>query len=200
MELILIRHAESEFNAKQTRHLDSNLTRRGQLQAIDTGVFLQKQVPDILDFKFIVSPFLRTYETYKYIISGINAQIDYETSWDLKEHIYENAGFLIEALPLTVQCPKTFTNFVIDKAENEDEFFQRLKNFWNRLDKNGKYVIISHGTPIQTLMEFCAGVFDKFPIWDKSIKNCSVSHFKDDKFVLYKHYKHQHEDLIWNQP
>jgi hypothetical protein len=75
-ELLLIRHAESEFNAKETKDLDSALTRNGRRQAIEVSAFLKRKFDDIKNWRGFVSPLLRTLQTAKIIHEHTDIRFD----------------------------------------------------------------------------------------------------------------------------
>ena len=65
MELIIVRHGESEYNTDISESLDSSLTTEGILQVKKTAEYLKKI--DLSEFEGITSPYLRTLQTAKII-------------------------------------------------------------------------------------------------------------------------------------
>lgn len=183
MEVCLIRHAESEFNTKESQDLDSRLTLKGLTQAYHTAKFLKTYFKDCR--AVIASPFQRTWQTAQ-IISFWNDYYMIE-DWRLREHIYALTGYVADQFPLTIDTGSK--QYVLEEVDTDESILERLKDFWNSLDKNGKYVIISHGTPVHALIEIAKGNH-VLPKWDKSVGNCSITHVIDGKVELDKYTGH----------
>lgn len=183
MELVLIRHAESLFNIKLSTDLNSGLSLKGINQAYRTGIFLN----DYLKGKWHVhtSPFTRCKNTagpiYDICFKKLNEFINED--WRLREHIYELNGYTENQLPLTVG------EYTLNEIDTDETILGRLREFYNGLNRNENHIIFSHGTPIQTLREFTQGRFT-LPVWDKSVKNCGITHIINDKIVLDNYTEH----------
>ena len=67
-ELILIRHARSKYNVRQSNDLDSPITEFGHKQAKTVASFIKKHMGvDPEHFTFYTSPFLRCLQTMQYL-------------------------------------------------------------------------------------------------------------------------------------
>lgn len=181
MSILLIRHAESEFNTKESTSLDSRLTINGCNQAYETAQYIRRHVPDAQKHQIVTSPFTRTRQTAEIIHFHLGLRMPVREDWRLREHIYALSGYVEEQFPLEITG--LYNDYILNEVDTEEMILERLKNFWNELDKNGRWIIISHGTPIQTLISFSRGIFS-LPKWDKSIKNCNITHFKNGQILL----------------
>ncbi len=79
MEVIIIRHGQSESNAGLTLELDSNLTDLGRKQAQATAEYLLDKpiIEDAFSLAILVSPFRRTLQTARPLLekTGLRASV-----------------------------------------------------------------------------------------------------------------------------
>lgn len=189
MELILIRHGESEGNKNQLiyGHTDYPLTEKGR-----------KQIPHIIEAlrhvkptKVISSPLLRA----SAIGRGVQAAFDvpFETDDRLKE-IYFGA---YEDMP--VQRIKEelgdnyyaligfFDNYEIPSGENQRDFLGRVQGFIDELlsGEDGTYVITAHFGVIKAILNHLMG-YDKTQLRAMAIKPGAVVRLsvKEDRVRL----------------
>jgi broad specificity phosphatase PhoE len=168
-ELLLIRHAQSEANAGPCDVCDCGLTELGRQQAVRVGERLRGHF-DLHGFWGITSPYRRARETADGI--GLGAAIAFQPDEGCREW--------------GVTCD------VGGKHYPEEKLHQaaiRLDLFLKRLRTGGKYVIVSHATPVFLMIQLmtrgnvsaalsqCVGSF-----W-APITNCGVTHIKDGKVV-----------------
>jgi broad specificity phosphatase PhoE len=168
-EVFLIRHAQSEANAGTCDECDCGLTALGKQQAEKTGEVLREHF-HVSDVHAITSPYRRTRET----AAGIG----------------RGSGLVFHADP---GCREWGKDCLIDGQSYPEETLaaaaERLEKFLNRLDAAGRYVIVSHATPIFLMLQIltrgsaaaaleqCVGEF-----WEP-IKNCGVTHICEGRAV-----------------
>lgn len=196
MELLIVRHAESKFNAKESNHLDSEITKLGSKQAIDVASFLKRKFDDINEWNGIVSPFLRTLQTAKAIndLTDLNFTVD----WGVSEY---GGGYScrteIEIPARKERFPEFFkgidTNSWQMTTEPENIFFDRILKFIQQLKKDKKYVIVSHAMPIYTMIYILKGVY-VVPKWDRRILNTTVTWIKNGEMKYFARYVNSGKD------
>lgn len=195
MELILIRHGESHFNTKDTQNLDSPLTTRGRQQCFTCGAFLRRKFGIMTDWEGLVSPFFRTLQTAEILDRYI--ECGFKIEWKAREFAHISSGY--KGVVLNLPCHKDkFPDYFPEDMPNDYIFTQeeetnkdlvdRVSEFVAELqNENGKYVIVSHGQMIYTMIYVMNGNY-QVPIWDKRILNTSVTYFKDDRMVYFARY------------
>lgn len=188
MEIILVRHGNSEANAGITTDLNSKLTSLGKMQAKATANFLSDYIKDIHNWRIISSPYKRAAATALKISE--RCLIDLEYDFDLREIIQEQGHYKPSDFPFIVSSRN---DYKIDRMETDDELMQRMKLFRYA----DKIIIVSHGLPIQVLKDIIVNAnIKKLPEWDKSYKNCSITHIKDGKLLLDRYVKHLEEKVF----
>ena len=187
MELILIRHAKSQFNARETTDLDSHLCWKGIKQAYRTGIFLNGYLKG--KWHVHTSPFTRCKNTAGIIYDICHKKLydDIIEDWRLREHIYALTGYIQEQFPLKV------SKHTLSEIDTDEAILGRLMEFYQDLDKDANHIIFSHGTPIQTLKEFTQNNF-VLPVWDKSVSNCGITHIVNNKIILNNYIEHLGEE------
>lgn len=168
-ELLLIRHAQSVANAGPCNECDCGLTELGRQQAERVGEQLRKHF-DVAGFWGTTSPYRRARETAEGISRG------------------SALAFLVDE-----GCREWGSTCSVDgKHYPEEQLAQaaaRLDLFLKRLRPGGKYVIVSHATPVFLMIQLmtrgnvsaalsqCSGSF-----W-APITNGGITHIKDGKVV-----------------
>jgi broad specificity phosphatase PhoE len=181
-DIILIRHAESMWNANLSDSLDSCLTFRGVKQAQSCARFLRKNV-DCSGYVGFTSPFQRCLLTSLPICkqTGVQFRVRQEIS-ELTNH-FPDCG---------VQVPCRNEEYLdIDWANYCNAIFNREppKIFLGRLrvfleSVPDRSIIVTHGSVVQTMIEMALGVkVSQIPAWDDSIGNASVTYIKDGTVV-----------------
>jgi broad specificity phosphatase PhoE len=208
MHIILVRHGQSYFNVHESRSLNSGLTVHGRDQCIKTGNFLRDYIEEKcysdkkIDVIFHHSPFDRTTESSDIIYDRIMWKAIFEktkyntiirqSNWDLREHIfaYEDSSNSIRTFPkeehdalIAENLPLKITDeWVVERTDKDHEVLERVSNVVKHLfsfDNETVHVIIGHGTPTQVLYEMLTGNYlERIPEWDRSFKNCSVTHIE----------------------
>jgi len=201
-EILLIRHGESHFNTKDTHELDSSLTQRGRQQCFTCGNFLRRKFDDMSDWKGLVSPFLRTIQTADII--NRYTDCNFEIEWQAREFSHISSGYSGDTV-LKIPChKKQFPDFYPDhipddhvftqKMETNEDLLNRASEFITELQEDDdKYIIISHGQMIYTMIYIMNGTY-KVPIWDKKILNTSVTYFKEDNMVYFARFVNNGKD------
>lgn len=160
MDWLIVRHAESLHNVNGSDCLNSELTSTGHMQAMITADWLDKNFKEISEFKPLVSPYFRTLQTAHYIQEATDIK-PFGIDKNLREfHIDKNeiqlsgGGMFVAAESLLFdhfEWPNLMEMGFFFKNETFDEFFERLQLWISKLDPNGKYLVVSHGTPCRTL-------------------------------------------------
>lgn len=181
-EIILIRHAESRWNAHETEDLDSALTFKGVSQAQDLARFISKNI-DCRGLVGFTSPFDRCLLTSLPLRrrTGIRFLVKSELS-ELSEAFPDQGVF--------VNCRKdkyldiewsNYSNTTFRK-ESSSDFISRLYKFLEYIPDRS--LIITHGSVVQTMIEILLGVkVNQVPAWDNSIGNASITYIRDGTVV-----------------
>lgn len=179
-ELLLIRHGESLYNVKLTDYLDSKLTKFGEQQAKEAGLFLKENFPDISSFSGITSPYRRCLQT--------SAIIQNETGISFTVHTGPREVMMKYEVVYVKNYKNMFPNFIWNhdhnlsfRKETEQEFIERMELFHKEITTD-KSIIISHGTPINTMYELALGKPSRANI-DNYVRNCSISYVKDGQGI-----------------
>lgn len=204
MELILMRHAQSKHNLGLTKDLDSSITPLGESQAERTAIHLwnTQSTRDLSLFTFISSPMHRTLQTSKYIHNLFKTPFyihegarecllnDYPGSENGVVLPYRDHEFLWEHYEKPEGAKEKH-----HPAETYSEFMYRIKAFLDSLDRNGKYFIVSHASPIQAMYAWMTRgesmdimdqtVFDSICKNWSGINNCSVTHIKRGECLYF---------------
>lgn len=187
-EHMIIRHAETLYNIKETNFLDSSLTSRGIKQAIGLAEYL-KTNPDSNGFCGFVSPYRRTLQTAYEIHAntGIHFKVfpiiaEYAAEWSrvpyeikVEKH---NKDFPMFDWSLYEQA-ETF------KTESFDTFLNRMRKVLNH-DLPEKTLIVTHGAVVYTLVDLLLGgnvLTDGY----SQVTNASISFIRGNKPIyLFK--------------
>jgi len=181
-DILIIRHAESQWNAKLTEDLDSDLTDEGERQRDAVARFIKDNI-DYRSFMGFTSPFLRCLKTSNPLRKlGVRFFVENELAEITNE--FPDCG-------VSVPCRRgEYSDFEWNyqyesmnfRKEPPEDFLQRLKSFMNRLPQYS--IIVTHGSVVQTLTEMALGVpVDKIPAWDNSISNASITYIKDGTVI-----------------
>jgi len=201
MELLLIRHAESNFNSRKSKHLDSKLTARGKRQGGECAEFISRNFEDLEEWQGITSPYFRTLATSRMISK--RTLIPFKIDWRVREYGHRSSGYhestIIRVPERREEFPEIFES-VPPKPEwahgyeTEDDLLERLVDFIQALrTENGKYIVVSHGVPIYTMIHILNGSHH-VPAWDRQILNTSISHFEEDHFHYIAKFVNTGED------
>jgi broad specificity phosphatase PhoE len=184
MELILVRHAESLFNTRESKHLDAQLSKRGVRQCQEVANYLSKKLEN--EWHGFVSPYFRTLATANAIRKETG--IEFDIDWRIREFsngagYTRNTHFDVEFRPELF--PEIFRDMEnpnwVATFETGEDLIDRLLDFWCELkEKDGKYIMVSHAMPIYTMYNLINGTHT-IPKWDKKILNTSVTHFIDEE-------------------
>lgn len=159
MELILIRHGESEGNIGLTDDPDCGLTPRGREQARQLGRRLARH--DLVGFSGIVSPYRRTRDTAAEIAAA------------------SGLAFVVDDAIREWGPPATIDGRHFP-AETREQLADRLGDFLNR-QAGRKLIVVSHAAPIAVLTPlvwgerpnlqgaFWEGVSNCCPRWLKAV-------------------------------
>ncbi len=182
-ELILVRHAESMWNAQVSDSLDSTLTLKGVSQAQRLANFLRKSI-DCRGVVGFTSPFDRC------VLTSMPIRRQTGIRFFVKSEIAE----LTDDFPgegVEVPCRKDryldieWGNYytTVFHKEPSEVFLGRLRSFLDSIPNRS--LVVTHGSVVQTLIEMALGVkVGSVPMWDNSIGNASITHIKNGTVVL----------------
>jgi len=181
-ELILIRHGESQYNAYLTDHLDSELTPKGVEQARITGKFLKEQFGHISNFTGITSPYMRCLQTSSIIREETG--LDFTVNPGPREIMmkYQSAE-VKNRQELFPEFVWNHDNDLFFSQESDMQFIARMKAFHDSLDQE-RLVIVSHGTPVNTIYEFALGL-NAGADTVNFVKNCSLSYVRNGEGIWF---------------
>ena len=179
-DYIFVRHAESHYNARLTKNLDSNLTLRGVEQAVKTGMYLRDNIPNIHESIGITSPYHRCLQTSDIIhsLTGIEFQVKPAPREIMM--IYDECK--------VINRKDSFNHFYWHHeedfyflTENEEEFVNRMKNYILEED-HPKLLTVSHGSCVKAMYDFVTGQ-EVVPDLHNYPDNCSVAYIQYQKTV-----------------
>lgn len=182
-EIILIRHAESMWNANLTEDLDSTLTLKGVSQAQKLASFIRRTV-DCRGLVGFVSPFERC------LLTSLPIRRQTGVRFFVSPEIRE-LPFNFPESGVEIPCRKgcyldiEWGNYLasIFHKEPPEVFLSRLRLFLDALPNRS--MIITHGSVVQTMIEMALGVkVTQVPAWDNSIGNASITHIKNGTVFL----------------
>ena len=201
-KIILVRHGESEFNAKGIiqGHIDTDLTPRGLVQAHLLGLALKDRFN--ID-KVISSDLRRAYRTAYTIgdILGVDISKDkrlremFFGDWEGKsyKYIFERYNdYFYKWLKNPINNP-------LPSQEKTEEFLSRLNNFLNDLLKMEEKVItvVAHGGSIQGLMCLMLDIgLENLWAFKHTNASYSVVVFEDNRFYLKELNNSYHLDKL----
>lgn len=181
-ELIIVRHAESMWNAHLSESLDSSLTIKGVSQAQAVAKYIGRNI-DCRGLVGFTSPFDRC------LLTSMPIRRHSGVKFFVREEISEIANEFPEC-GVQVSCKKdTYLDIEWNNYSDTTFFKEPPSNFIGRLNSffqslPSRSLIVTHGSVVQTLIEIALGVkVQSIPAWDNSIKNASVTHIKDGTVV-----------------
>jgi len=195
-ELILIRHAESEYNARKSENLDSGLTPVGIKQATAMAEYLIDAIPPdkLATFQCRVSPYLRCLQTARVIRKAMKKKINFSVDPGPREVMifYDEFSMGTHRPRFSEMLWPDVPSWKFPK-ETELDFKARMRAYLMGLGA-GNYLIVSHGSPVGTLADMEMGFFDK-PFSHKVIKNASLTWLIDGKPILFNHIAYPDEPI-----
>lgn len=149
--LLLFRHGRSEYNERLTTNLDSSIMPWSYEQTVKAADFLKSNI-DCSEWEGLVSPYLRTLQTAQILhdILGIDFIVDdrpreimmkYEKV-KIPNRKDEFKDFDWESVP---SLGYQFFN------EDLGDFLCRMQDFSSTIPEDGKFLIVSHGSPIEVM-------------------------------------------------
>lgn len=170
-KLILIRHAESEWNAlgKWTGHTDVHITEEGRKQAARLG----KEIQDIELHHGYSSELIRTVETFMGVVeNAANAPFPHERSHHLNERDYGDYTGLNKWEVLEQVGEETFRGIrrgwdhPIPNGETMKMVHDRAVPFYRehilpKLLEGKNVLVVSHGNTIRALIKYLENISDE---------------------------------------
>jgi broad specificity phosphatase PhoE len=159
-ELLIIRHGESQGNTGVTLNLDTSLTENGMVQVCRTGIWIYNNLK--LDgYIGYVSPYMRTLQTASNLSEITGVEFTVEES--IREFRFiKNSDVIVPNRSLEFQniyWPRQWLDYSEKVYSNEsvEDFIDRSMNFILGLHPDGKYMIVTHGSPFAMLCKVTVG-------------------------------------------
>lgn len=181
-EIYLLRHAQSDNNAGNTKHYDSDVTAKGKRQAHEVALYLQGRIDG---FVGIVSPFLRCLQTMLpvYRMSVIKVKVNRSAGESPQAgtiHVYSRISDFAYEWGLAHKTiddnhGRSYFDFT---GETQDQYQDRLDRLIAYLPK--KAIIVTHRTPIHTIVKKICGV--DLP---DDAANASLTYIRGNELVEY---------------
>lgn len=162
--VIFVRHGESEANVQRTltRRVPDHavhLTAKGREQALEAGRMLRNSVIGKETVTFIVSPYVRTVETFNGISQAWEGQ-ELKVREDVRIREMEHGNYDDENMPLQMKEKKEFGAFYyrFQHGESPADVYDRASIFLETLYRSWEdntyenVVIVAHGTMILVLL------------------------------------------------
>jgi len=194
-ELLIIRHARSEHNARITGFLDSSLTEFGRHQAKTVGKFLSDQ-KELQGWSIYTSPFKRCIETTQEILENYKTDSNYITiDARLGECLLDiNSSILVDMPESTLYrglvwygnidlLSKVNYSKKLFKHENHQDYLQRMREAYDSIPN--KSIIITHGLNVEVLRQECLHTLNHVPLWNYGIDNCSMTWIKNGRTIWW---------------
>jgi broad specificity phosphatase PhoE len=190
MKYILVRHAQSMFNAGLTDEFDSDLTERGKIQCQEAAMHV-KEVMNLTwpdhdhDFAGFVSPYQRTLKT----------AIGMANRWNIKFTVDHRIGetpteAFRKFFSVVPNRSADFPDYDWNKFPEEgvDISKRMMEHYWADLaefvaDLPEKAVIVSHMTAIQDLAALLTKK-DRHAFHGKDVSNVSMTVIEDGHLLL----------------
>lgn len=189
LNLILIRHGESEANVRHEVYYEIpdhyiQLTEKGLEQAETLGKKLAKEYSNFDNNVIITSPWQRAEQTASIITKHIKPRSSYEDpliheislNHSLKEMVDTRKQFF-----LPEKEEYSFYWYKTDTAESYHDVYKRARIFYQdillnryRLQENDNLFIVSHGVFISILKAVIENKTIKEILKDKSLGNCET--------------------------
>ena len=177
MEILLTRHGQTEWNVegKVQGRVDIVLNENGIKQAIETSKKLENEEIDLI----ICSPLNRTKQTAEIIKGKKNIPIicdnelierDFGEFEGLNKANFDFEGFWSYK-----------NNYKYEKAENIEEFFNRIYNFLDRIKieySDKKILLVAHGGVSIPVNCYFNGIPDDDNLLKLVLGNCEVIKYK----------------------
>jgi alpha-ribazole phosphatase len=179
LELILIRHGETDSNRRGTYlgWTDVHLNEEGIRQAYIAREKLKNEKPDAI----YCSPLERTKRTAQIINENYGIEIKYVE--DLKERCFgawEDLTHkeILERYPQEYELwIKDHVNYCVEGGESTIQAYNRVTGFFEKLIKdnsNGTFIIVTHLGCIRKVISYLLGM-DLAGSWRFRVDNCSIT-------------------------
>lgn len=193
-ELIIIRHARSKYNLRDSDDLDDGISEFGEKQAKNVGDFVHSSL-DLTEHKFYTSPFLRCLQTADFIASP--SEISPIVMPQLREYL-NHSGRGVHVPNRKEIFSKMNWNVYPDIGETYAEefnetFLHRMHEAYMLLPE--KSVVVTHGLPALALLHVATETrTNSVPVWDHSIDNCSITIIRRGRVIWRgRNLYHEHD-------
>ena len=178
MNMFITRHGKTDWNAqgKVQGHADIELNDEGIKQALITRELLKNETIDLI----LCSPLLRARQTAEIIKGDRDIKIindkgllerDFGEFEGLRKDEFDFEGFWNYKEPIKYE-----------KAENINEFYQRVFNALRRIRKQYKkyenILLVTHGGVSIPVDCFFTGIIYKDNMLDSALENCEVKKYE----------------------
>ncbi len=195
-QLIIVRHARSTNNLRETEDADAALTEYGCRQAINVGKFCKKHL-NLTDFSFYTSPFLRALAT----AAGMQKEmgtlqfgyVRHKVKFVVEPGLREYINHCHKEVMIRVhrdRFPEFDWTSLRDaeslhyKEEFNEELLNRIVGLYRSLPD--KSVVVTHGLPAFTLLKVASVPgWNSVPIWDHSLDNASITLIVNGRIIWH---------------
>jgi 2,3-bisphosphoglycerate-dependent phosphoglycerate mutase len=155
MDLILVRHGQSQYNADQTGGEDAPLTELGRMQARRVGAYLATRFE--IDALY-ASTYIRARETAEIINGFVGVELKLDPELREAEYDYgEGLALFADPCAALAPCPAIRPQ---DVSEHYSSFQARVVGASNRIlsaHREGQIAVVSHGGTMGTIIRTLAG-------------------------------------------
>jgi len=185
-ELVIIRHARSKHNIRESEDMDDAITEHGKAQARNVGRYLYEEI-DLTGFKFFTSPFLRCLQTASIIQNWTRPFGQFQVMHELREYLNHTGRECFVRSRKNEFTELDWSLYADEGTTYYDEFnevfLHRIHDCFHKLPERS--VVVTHGLPAFVLLHVARGNVDSVPIWDHSIDNCSITWIKRGRVVWH---------------
>ncbi len=176
--IYLVRHGKTDWNIEKRiqGHIDISLNDNGKQQVENVAETIKNLKID----EIYSSDLLRAKETAEIINKKF--KLDIKVDRRLREFNYRD----LEGVVKTSYTEEMWDDINKDPekvhVEPSEKVFDRIKSFFDELDINKNYLIVTHGGVLRVIMYY----FDNKDIFDKEFFNKEYCHMKIENGAVYE--------------
>lgn len=182
-ELIIVRHARSLHNIRESEDLDCSLSDYGFMQAKKVGHFMSAHMSNVGTFRYFTSPFLRCLQTMHELTSQINPTYPATVLPSLREYINHSGREVEIPRRSGVFLDMNWSSYQTQtfKDEFNEQILNRIYDAYEELPPRS--VVVTHGIPAMILLQAATGREHSIPVWDHSIDNASITRIINGRII-----------------
>jgi broad specificity phosphatase PhoE len=181
-QIYIVRHGQSQNNIREIEsgkfqtQKKYGLTDLGRAQVISSALKYK-------DFDMIYSsPFRRTLETAQLFAKYSECNVfENELLQEFDVGVYDEKPYSM--METYIHAPSNnIKEFPVRDGESWDQMYDRVKKFLDLLDinyKNKKILVVSHGSPVEAMIQVAQGINTSFGRFEDLPKNAEVIKLKD---------------------